>query len=172
MRSARAGRSLNATVPLQGLRPVGERIDDVAVAKEHDRASPLTRITPSTLLPANLCSRNRNKILPLLIVLSDPSAKAARPSPHGVDPNRRVAATQRHTRQTSRRRGGYRFSTICPASRTSTVVLSACCNERSIAVNYGTPWYRPSAGQRASPGTVGRFPSSRRGVRFPVTAPA
>ena len=31
---------------------------------------------------------------------------------------------------------------ICPARRTTTAVLSACCNEESIAVNCGTPWCR------------------------------
>jgi hypothetical protein len=45
-------------------------------------------------------------------------------------------------------------------------VLFACCNEGSTAVNCGTPRYRPSAGQRVSPGTVGRFPSSQPGT-FP-----
>jgi hypothetical protein len=32
-----------------------------------------------------------------------------------------------------------------------------------MAVNYGAPRYRPEAGQRADPGAVVRFPSSRRG---------
>jgi hypothetical protein len=42
------------------------------------------------------------------------------------------------------------------------LVLSMCCNEGSIAVNCGTPRYRPSAGRWVLPGTVARFPSSRR----------
>jgi hypothetical protein len=45
---------------------------------------------------------------------------------------------------------------------TTTVVLSACCKEGSIVVSCGTSRCSPSAGQRVSPGTVGRFPSSRR----------
>src|SRR6478752_1564996 len=39
-------------------------------------------------------------------------------------------------------------------------MLFACWNEGSTAVNCGTPRYRLSAGKHASPGTVGRFPSS------------
>ena len=56
-----------------------------------------------------------------------------------------------------------RFSPTCHANRKTIVVLSACCKERSIAITYGAPRYKPSAGQRTSPGTVVRFPSSRRG---------
>jgi hypothetical protein len=41
------------------------------------------------------------------------------------------------------------------------VVLSTCCKEGSTAVTCGTPRRRPTAGQRASPGTVDRFPSSQ-----------
>jgi hypothetical protein len=47
------------------------------------------------------------------------------------------------------------------------VVLSACCNERSVAVNCGTPRYRPSAGQRVSPRTVEKFPSSHHQTKMP-----
>ena len=43
----------------------------------------------------------------------------------------------------------------------TTAVLSACCKKGSTAVNRGTPRYRPSAVQHASPGAVVRFPSSR-----------
>lgn len=32
-----------------------------------------------------------------------------------------------------------RFGLTCPASRTTSVVLSACCNEQSITVTCGTP---------------------------------
>jgi hypothetical protein len=39
--------------------------------------------------------------------------------------------------------------------------LFACCNEGSTAVKRGALRYRSSSGQRVSPGTVGRFPSSR-----------
>jgi hypothetical protein len=42
----------------------------------------------------------------------------------------------------------------------TTVVVSACCNEGSMAVTCGTPRCRPSAGQRVVPGRVDRFPSS------------
>jgi hypothetical protein len=53
-----------------------------------------------------------------------------------------------------------RLDRTCPVSTTSTVVLPACCKERSIAVTYGGSRCQPSAGQRVSPGTVARFPSS------------
>ena len=43
-----------------------------------------------------------------------------------------------------------RFWPTCPASRTITVVLSACCNEGSTTVNRGVPRCRPSADQQAS----------------------
>jgi hypothetical protein len=62
----------------------------------------------------------------------------------------------------ARRRDGIPASTppFIRAEQT-TVVLSACCNEGSTAVNCGTPRCRPSARQRASSGGVDRFPSSR-----------
>jgi hypothetical protein len=49
------------------------------------------------------------------------------------------------------------------SSHSGPLVLSACCNEGSTAVSCGTPRYKPDAGQPHSPGTVDRFPSSRRG---------
>jgi len=58
--------------------------------------------------------------------------------------------------------GGLPFGSL-HGTRTTTVVLSACCKEGSMAVAHGALRYRKSAGQRASPGTVERFPSSRRG---------
>jgi hypothetical protein len=78
--------------------------------------------------------------------------------------SRRVLHLDPHAWPTSgraRRRDGIPASTppFIRAEQT-TVVLSACCNEGSIAVNRGTPRCRPSAGQRASPGMVDRFPSS------------
>jgi hypothetical protein len=79
--------------------------------------------------------------------------------------SRRVLHLDLHAWPTSgraRRRDGIPASTppFIRAEQT-TVVLSACCNEGSIAVNRGTPRCRPSAGQRASPGMVDRFPSFR-----------
>lgn len=47
-------------------------------------------------------------------------------------------------------------------------MLSACCNERSIAVIYGTLRYRTRAGQHVSPRRVARFPSSRQTAMSPA----
>jgi hypothetical protein len=64
------------------------------------------------------------------------------------------------------RRRATRFGPTFHASRTTTVVLSTCCNERSITVNCGTG--HPPAGQRQPPGRINRLPGSRRGS-IPVT---
>jgi hypothetical protein len=58
---------------------------------------------------------------------------------------------------------GYPVPSVAPpviASRATAVVLFACCKERLIAVSCGTRRRRRSAGQRAPPATVDRFPSS------------
>jgi len=54
-------------------------------------------------------------------------------------------------------------------SHSAPVVLSACCKEGSTAVTCGTPRRRPGAGQRASPGTVDRFPSSKSAQTTPTS---
>lgn len=61
--------------------------------------------------------------------------------------------------------GCHRVATVGPQQSSllhaDTAVLSACCNEGSLAVNCGAPRRGPSVGQGVSPGTVARFPSSQ-----------
>jgi hypothetical protein len=77
---------------------------------------------------------------------------------HRVPPVSRRVGTDGVVAQATHR--DTRFGPRLPASSTTTVVLSACCKEGSIAVSCGTPRHSPSAGQRVSPGMVGRIPSS------------
>jgi hypothetical protein len=84
-------------------------------------------------------------------------------------PDRRKCRTNRSAHD--RLSGPSPWLLLCRGSSTTTIVLSACCKEGSIAVNCGTRRHRLSAHQRVSPGTVERFPSSRR-IAHAVPVPA